>query len=219
MKRGDISAYFESGNTERNVQTISYNPNDPGGKSYGKYQLAARTGTLKKFIAWSRFNDKFKDTHLASTEFDRVWIDLATTEPDFGKEQQEFIEKTHFVPVQHYAKALGFDVTNFALNEVLFSIGVQHGGYKKILNQAITFRTSAIPNVEEDIANLYKARNQYVCNIGLTKTMEKALHNRYDKEYKIASSLCEELRAFCSNDKNDTELQSYINEVHLSQFV
>lgn len=220
MNLGDISAYFESGNTTRSAATISYNPQDPGGKSYGRYQLAARTGTLKRFIAWSRFNNEFKDTPLASAVFDKVWVRLATDEPDFAKEQQEFIEATHFRPVKNYAASLGYDVNNFALNEALFSIGVQHGGYKKILLNATAFRLSAKPTAKEDIENLYITRDQYVRNVGLSKSMVEALHNRYKKELRIVLTLYKDLETFSlEKGADETLLQNYIKEVSIEQFV
>ena len=182
MIQGDVAAYFESGNHPRSVETISYNASDPGGKSYGKYQLSVRSGTLKKYIAWSRFNDKFKYANPGSKEFDKIWVTIAQEEPEFEKDQYEFIELTHFKPVQRYAKLQGFDTDNFAVNEALFSIGVQHGGFKNIIDLAVRQRTCAKPSVKEDIENLYKARDIYVGKIGLPKNIENALHNRYKKE-------------------------------------
>ena len=212
MKRGYISAYFESGNTNRSVQTISYNPSDPGGKSYGKYQLSSRAGTLRKYIAWSKFNDKFKDTFLASTDFDKVWVELSN-DPEFEQEQQEYIELTHYKPVKQYAKLLGFDTDNEAIQEALFSIGVQHGGYKKILINTANFRTSSKPDVIEDLENLYKARSQYVSNLGLSPAMKKALYNRYEKELKMIISLASPDAS--QYEKRDSELHNYTDDDQL----
>lgn len=212
MTLGHISAHFESGNTDRGVATITYNPQDPGGKSYGKYQLAARTGTLKRYIAWSRFNDRFKDTPLASAAFDKVWIELAA-DPEFEKEQQEYIELTHFKPVQTYAASFGFDITNNAINEALFSIGVQHGGYKKIVAAAAGFRKEAFPNVEEDIRNLYKARVQYITNLSLSDKMKEALRNRYKKELEMVLSINTDSGASSQapySSEDDTGLEKHI---------
>lgn len=208
MVLGKISAHFESGSTARGVATITYNPKDPGGKSYGKYQLAARTGTLKRYIAWSKFNDKFKDTPLASAEFDKVWVELSS-DPEFEQEQQEYIELTHFKPVQSYAASLGYDTTNEALNEALFSIGVQHGGYKKILLAATKYRLTAVPKVKEDIENLYIARAMYVNNLSLSDTMKKALRKRYKEELKMVLTLYTNLEA---PEQTATDSQSYVQE-------
>src|SRR5690349_18344275 len=44
---GALSAKYESGN--RKSSTISSNKGDPGGVSYGSYQLASKVGTAKRF--------------------------------------------------------------------------------------------------------------------------------------------------------------------------
>lgn len=217
MIQGDVAAYFESGNRPRSVETISYNASDPGGKSYGKFQLSVRSGTLKKYIAWSRFNDKFKYANPGSKEFDKIWVTVAQDKPkEFEDDQHEFIELTHFKPVQRYAKLQGFDTDNFAINEALFSIGVQHGGFKSIIDQAVRLRTCARPSVKEDIENLYKARDIYVGRIGLPKNIENALHNRYKKELAMVTALY----TSCLNEKLEGEAYyAYISEVSLEQFV
>ena len=216
MIQGDVAAYFESGNHPRSVETISYNASDPGGKSYGKYQLSVRSGTLKKYIAWSRFNDKFKYANPGSKEFDKIWVTVAQEEPEFEKDQHEFIELTHFKPVQRYAKLQGFDTDNFAVNEALFSIGVQHGGYKNIIDLAVRQRACAKPSVKEDIENLYKARDIYVGKIGLPKNIENALHNRYKKELAMVTALYTNLM----NEKLEgNQYLAYIAEVSLDKFV
>ena len=216
MIQGDVAAYFESGNHPRSVETISYNASDPGGKSYGKYQLSVRTGTLKKYIAWSRFNDKFKYANPGSKEFDKIWVTVAQEEPEFEKDQQEFIELTHFKPVQRYAKLQGFNTDNFAVNEALFSIGVQHGGFKNIIDLAVRQRSNAKPSVKEDIENLYKARDIYVGKIGLPKNIENALHNRYKKELEIVIALYTNLM---NENLEGDRYYAYISEVSLEQFV
>lgn len=188
MRLGDISAYFESGNTERSVGTISYNKSDPGGKSYGKYQIAARTGTLKKYIAWSVFTSEFQGVHPASSEFDAVWKRLAEEKPEeFERDQYQFIVQTHYNPVERAAKPLGFDVTNVAVQEALFSIGVQHGGYKTILREAVVFRAQGKTQIEA----LYEARRNYVNKLSLSQQIKSALQKRYDKEYQIVKILFE----------------------------
>lgn len=188
MRLGDISAYFESGNTERSVGTISYNKSDPGGKSYGKYQIATKTGTLKKYIAWSIYNAEFQGVHPASAEFDAVWKRLAEEKPEeFERDQYQFIVQTHYNPVERAAKPLGFDTNNLGVQEALFSIGVQHGGYKTILREAVVLRAKGQTQVEA----LYNARKSYVNKLALSPQIKSALQKRYDKEYQIVKTLFE----------------------------
>ena len=188
MRLGDISAYFESGNTERSVGTISYNKSDPGGKSYGKYQIATKTGTLKKYIAWSIYNAEFQGVHPASSEFDAIWKRLAEEHPiEFEQDQYNFIKTTHYNPVERAAKPMGFDTNNLGVQEALFSIGVQHGGYKTILREAVVLRAKGQTQVEA----LYNARKAYVNKLSLNQQIKAALQKRYDKEYQIVKTLFE----------------------------
>lgn len=190
MKLGSISAYFESGNTERSVGTISFNPSDPGGKSYGKYQIAVRPGTLKKYIAWSVFNSEFQGVHPGSAEFDAVWKRLAEEKPEeFEKDQFEFIKSTHYNPVERAAKTFGFDVTNEAIQEALFSIGVQHGGFKTILRLASALRSK----VGSDIEALYEARKKYVSNLNMADKIKQALQKRYEREASLVKMISQGL--------------------------
>lgn len=188
MRLGDISAYFESGNTERSVGTISYNKSDPGGKSYGKYQIATKTGTLKKYIAWSIYNAEFQGVHPASSEFDAIWKRLATEHPvEFENDQYEFIKTTHYNPVERAAKPMGFDTNNLGVQEALFSIGVQHGGYKTILREALILKAQGQTQIEA----LYNARKAYVNKLSLNQQIKNALQKRYDTEYQMVRLLFE----------------------------
>ena len=177
---GYISALYESGNNDRSVGTISYNKSDPGGKSYGKYQIATRTGTLKRYIAWSTFNSEFQGVHPASKEFDAVWKRLAEESPEeFEADQFNFIKTTHYDPVYRVARDFGFDVDNRAIQEALFSIGVQHGGYRHILKMALQLKKS---EKYDDLTALYEARKKYVSSLSLPSALKDALLRRYEAE-------------------------------------
>lgn len=203
MIQGDLVAYFESGNTTRSVQTITYNKEDPGGKSYGEYQISARSGTLKKYLSWSTFGQKFKEVNPASKEFDEIWIHIAKKAPKaFAKDQYDFIYATHFVPVQNAAKQLGFNVNSFAINEALFSIGVQHGRYKTILQEASKKRISKTPTIENDIDCLYDARTEYVKRLGLPEKISSAIIHRYVSERYIVSEIAKVLDPYVGNDSS-----------------
>ena len=203
MIQGELVAYFESGNTPRSVQTITYNKDDPGGKSYGEYQISARTGTLKKYLSWSTFGQKFKEVNPASKEFDEIWKAVAKKAPKaFAKDQYDFIYATHFVPVQNAAKDLGFDTTSFAINESLFSIGVQHGRYKTILQEASKKRISKTPTIENDIDCLYDARTDYVKRLGLPEKISSAIIHRYVSERYIVYEIAKVLDPYVGNDSS-----------------
>lgn len=125
MRLGHIAAKYESGNA--GVGTISSGKGDPGGKSYGVFQMALKTGTLKKYIRQSDYHRLFDRQRLGSKEFDRQWKNLAAKYArDFEDDQYEFIHQHHYAPVRRYATELGVKNTP-AINEALFSMGVQHG--------------------------------------------------------------------------------------------
>ena len=96
---GSLSEHFESGG--RGPGAVSGGVGDPGGVSYGTYQLSSRTGTAARFIAsegaaWAQDFGKFAP---GSASFSRCWREVAEREPDaFGEAQHAFIERTHYRP-------------------------------------------------------------------------------------------------------------------------
>lgn len=173
---GQISAKYESGN--RGCAAIGNIPGDPGGTSYGIYQLATKTGTLTQFLKTSKFKDKFDALTPGSKDFNTMWLNCATN-PLFCDEQHTFIYNTKFVPVAKYwTQTLQLE-TSDAIDEALWSIGVQHGSFKKILDAAFDL----IPDTYDDkacINALYDARANYVANLTtLNPMIKRSLNNRY----------------------------------------
>lgn len=91
---GQTSAQYESGG--RGPGTISTGAGDLGGKSYGTYQLASNTGTLREFLNDSGYSKQFSGLPLASTAFDNRWGELARTDANFGDAQHDFIKASHY---------------------------------------------------------------------------------------------------------------------------
>lgn len=174
---GDISRKYESGN--HGPGTIVNNPQDPGGKSYGSFQFALKTGTLDLYIQNSKYKSKFKGLQLGSAQFDAVWKQLAVTDTvSFLEDQQAFIKKTHYDPVRLEADKYKWP-HNTAINEAIFSLSVQHGKAIKIL-QSVNRKLGHSPT---DLINLlYDAREAYVKTLKLPAPLLKALLNRYKRE-------------------------------------
>lgn len=174
---GDISRKYESGN--HGPGTITNNPQDPGGKSYGSFQFALKTGTLDLYIQNSKYKSKFKGLQLGSAQFDAVWKQLAVTDTiSFLEDQQSFIKRTHFDPVRLEADRLKWP-NNQAINEAIFSLSVQHGKAIKILKSI----TRKMGHTAEDLINLlYDARESYVKTLKLSAQLLKSLLNRYKHE-------------------------------------
>ena len=57
---GELSAKYETGG--RGPGTVSTGSGDPGGVSYGSYQMATKTGTVARFVGQKGFQwaDDFK---------------------------------------------------------------------------------------------------------------------------------------------------------------
>jgi hypothetical protein len=78
-----------------------------------------------------------------------------------------------------HAKAKGLDITDRGVQEALFSMSVQHGGAKKIVNSI--GNVSNDPN--EQVKALYAARTNYVSNLtSLPNATKSSVLNRYQRE-------------------------------------
>jgi hypothetical protein len=187
-KLGKLSRNYEVG-PKGTVGTISKGTGDPGGKSYGLWQLASKTGTLKAFVNQSKYKYKLATVPLASAEFDRAWKQIAIDYPDdFEQDQYNFIKKTHFDPVYSLWLSRGMN-DHHAIQEVLWSMGVQHGKAKTIVERAITnIKVHVTQSVELHILELYNARRKYVRSF-LKGKLLTALLNRYDQEERDAYKL------------------------------
>ena len=124
---GKTSSKYESG--DRGPGAISTGQDDHGGASYGTYQLSRNVGTLQEYLRNSQYGRRFDGLSIASPQFNAKWRDLASSDDNFGRDQHEFIKRTHY-DVQHQRlKASGLDLTNRgrAVNDALWSTSVQFG--------------------------------------------------------------------------------------------
>ncbi|MGF6951862.1 uncharacterized protein YidB (DUF937 family) [Neobacillus sp. B4I6] len=142
---GSLSSKYESGGA--GAGTIGRNSGDWGGASYGTYQIATNTGTMKTFMKYLKSANPSMYQALArsspgSSSFDQTWKALAK---NYGKEfnnvQHGFIKKSHYDPAaSKVLKSTGIDVNRYssALQNVLWSVSVQHGsgGASKVFRNA-----------------------------------------------------------------------------------
>jgi hypothetical protein len=135
---GALSAKYESGN--RKSGTVSTGKGDPGGVSYGSYQLASKVGTAKRF-ADQYYAEWFDGTTPGSEEFSALWKKLAAErEAELAVYEHLFIADTHYQPfADRLRKDLNFDVDQHsnALRDVTWSTSVQHGAGNKIFHRAL----------------------------------------------------------------------------------
>lgn len=144
---GTLSAKYETGG--RGPGVVSTGAGDPGGVSYGSYQMATKMGVPQKFVKQTGFPwvTDFQNLTAGTADFTACWKRIAANETDaFQKCQHEYIKKTHYDLLA--AKILnddGLDVNtrSRALQDVVWSTAVQHGGATSMVHKALANVTCA----------------------------------------------------------------------------
>src|SRR5215213_4836698 len=137
---GTLSAKYETGG--RGPGTVSTGAGDPGGVSYGSYQMATKMGVPARFVTQPGFpwRQDFANLTPGTAQFTAVWKRLATEQTDaFQKAQHEYIKKTHYdLLVAKIVSENKLDVNSRcrALQDVVWSTAVQHGGATSIVGRA-----------------------------------------------------------------------------------
>lgn len=202
-KLGALSERYESGG--RGPGTVSSGAGDPGGVSYGLYQLASKTGTAAAFLKaeGSPWSAELGGSP-GSAAFSAAWKAIAAREPDrFGAAQHAFIERTHYRPV--VAKVLettglNCDVRAQAVRDAVWSCGVQHGRAADIVADAVRAADAAAPRTsagyDRALVNaIYKRRSDYVRGLLATakgataQTFRNILDDRYPDELRRALAM------------------------------
>ena len=141
VELGSLSAKYET--SGRGPGTVSTGSGDPGGVSYGSYQMATKTGTVKMFVTQAdfRWNADFKDLIPGTAAFTAKWKQIAIAEPvAFQATQHEFIKRTHYDPLVTNIlneKSLDVNKRSRALQDAVWSTSVQHGGASPIVHNAL----------------------------------------------------------------------------------
>lgn len=137
---GKLSAKYETGG--RGPGTVSSGAGDPGGVSYGSYQMASKMGVPTRFVTQAGFRwlQDFQNLTAGTSQFTAVWKRIAAAQPDaFQEAQHAYIKKTHYDLL--VAKILGDDKLDVntrsgALQNVVWSTAVQHGPGTPIIHRA-----------------------------------------------------------------------------------
>lgn len=179
---GDSVKSFESGN--RGVASVSSGVNDPGGVSYGTYQLSSNSKTLTGFLSSPEGNQyaaEFSGLTPGSAEFSAKWKAIAAKDPE-GLHQAEkaFIYRTHYQPVVAKAAELGFDMNNPAIQDAIWSGSIQHGKFSQILESAGASPSLKYMWADDQLKTLYSARGDYMDS--LSKVPKSAGRGRYANE-------------------------------------
>nr|WP_314229308.1 hypothetical protein [uncultured Kingella sp.] len=135
-KLGQTSEKYESGN--RGPGTISSGDGDNGGKSYGRYQIETKKGTMNEYLQYSNnYNGHFNGLKPATPAFDAKWKELAATDTEaFSKSQHNFIIEHHYMPELQKLEDRGYDFSTRgkAIQDMVWSTSVQ---YRKLLPRVI----------------------------------------------------------------------------------
>ena len=135
---GKLSEKYESGG--RGPGTVSTGVGDPGGVSYGTYQLASKVGRADEFVA-KHYPDEFKGLKGGTAEFTAKWKALAAADPKaLHAKEHEYIRVTHYEP--QCAKLLTdakLDVAkrSATLRDVVWSTAVHHGPRTDVITVAL----------------------------------------------------------------------------------
>lgn len=181
---GFVSAKYESAG--KGVHTISTGRGDPGGVSYGAYQLASKTGTMQAFLNSSEgspFKARFAGATPGSKGFSSVYAEIASQNPvNFNEAQHLFIKRTHYDPVASMASGMGINTGSRSIQEALWSQSVQHGrsGNKKILKGALAIASPE--NVPAFLRAIYTSRSNYVSGLNINSGTRSSILNRYSSE-------------------------------------
>ena len=138
---GCLSAKYETGG--RGPGVVSTGVGDPGGVSYGSYQMASKMGVPQRFVcqpgfAWAK---DFQNLTAGSAGFTACWKRIAAAQTDdFQRAQHAFIKQSHYDPLAAKVLAenkLDVNTRSFAVQNVIWSTAVQHGGATPIVGRAI----------------------------------------------------------------------------------
>lgn len=130
---GDLSAKYESNG---NPGCISSGDGDPGGKSYGSYQLSSNAGSLQAFVGWLQLGDyawmgnALAQYELCSSDFDMKWRELADSYYyDFATAQHDYIRYAYYDPAVAVLADAGWHIINHTavMQDVIWSRAVQYG--------------------------------------------------------------------------------------------
>ncbi|MBC7929822.1 MAG: LysM peptidoglycan-binding domain-containing protein [Rubrivivax sp.] len=204
---GKLSEQFET--SGRGPGTVSGGQGDPGGVSYGTYQMTSKPGggTAKRFVSQPDFPFKSSFAGLApgTGPFSAVWKSLASTKrEEFQSSQHDYIKKTHFDPlVQKIINEDGLNVLtrSHALQDVIWSTAVQHGPGSKIPHRAlagVSLRPEDAGFDKSLIVAIYNERGRKNANGGLVNfpraspAVQRGVANRFKEESKKALQMLAE---------------------------
>ena len=200
----------EKEEANNNPASIGYDKD--GGHSYGLYQIASKTTSMKgylNFLATSNdpdliryYNTLFQaggsaGARLRSENFEKAWKELAS-EQKFSESQKNFILSENYIPVLRRIsdiKGLNLEQRHPVIQDVLYSMSTQHYRADIPIHKALGKNSDISKWSDEDIINaLFDARTEYVRDLNMAdkKAQYNIIHYRYPRERKRALELLKE---------------------------
>ncbi|MDP4147243.1 MAG: DUF5050 domain-containing protein [Bacillota bacterium] len=194
---GILSAQYESNG---DPGAISNTSGDPGGKSYGAWQLSVNAGSLNEFLSWLKNQNlnyynrlitaEQADGNTNGTNFDNTWKQIASEDAfGFKQLQKAYIKYAYYDAGAKILVNKGFDIskkTN-ALKNVLWSTVVQHGvsGGTYIFNKVGLNLTE-----EQTITGVYDERSKVdIYFSSCSATVQQNLISRFASEKQDALTM------------------------------
>lgn len=199
---GALSAKYETGG--RGPGTVSTGAGDKGGVSYGSYQMASKMGVPARFVSQAGFPwlQDFKNLVPGTAEFTATWKRIASAQTAaFQEAQHAYIKRTHYDLL--VAKILtddNLDVNSRsrALQDVVWSTAVQHGGATPIVHRACGRVTSTRtdPKYDEELIRaIYAERGKKKADgnlayfSGNSENVQRGVSNRFKNELQDALAM------------------------------
>jgi hypothetical protein len=203
---GALSERFESGG--RGPGAVSSGVGDPGGVSYGIWQLSSRAGVAAAFVAGegARWREEFAGAAPGSAAFNAAWKAIAAREPQaFAQAQHAFVERTHYRPAIAAVRrrtGLDLDARHPAVRDAAWSVAVQHGGAAAILSAGVARADQAVVREGDGydrrlVQAIYAEREAYVSRLAARagtgsatgRMLAAIVRNRYPAELAQALAL------------------------------
>ncbi|GHU88026.1 hypothetical protein AGMMS49941_11950 [Deferribacterales bacterium] len=220
MPKGELSKKEEVGNGNAGTTNVDKQTSingyykcpdpksDPGGCSYGLWQISTSSardkkgyGSMDAFIKSLETNAKdiydvldsaggAKAAKAGKEEFVRAWKYIADTDTKRFEELQQ-----GFVYENNYQKPLGYisenykalDMSNPIMQDIVWSMGVQHIGSPTIIKRALDKVDLSSATTAEIVVKMYDERIIYVNNDSkLTTSLARSLTNRFEREKRAA---------------------------------
>ncbi|WP_029137169.1 VgrG-related protein [Nakamurella lactea] len=195
---GALSAAEESNGR---LDTVSTGIDDPGGVSYGTFQIS--TPTMPEYVKWAAAHDpaiaaELKGLTPGSAAFKTEWQALAQADPEgFGKSQYDFIAQTHYQPVVRSVEAAvpGFSLQGRSpvVAEAMWSMAVQHRGFSVgVMTHALAGKDVAAMSDADLVTAMYDERGRDDGRAHFPSSPPNIQHNvvaRFEREKQAALDL------------------------------